>query len=520
MKKGFLIIALLIIGGLIGAGGFYMSSQNMGRKASRGGSSGDRKDTRKVLYYKAPMDPSFVSEKPGKSPMGMDLIPVYEGEDDTSEPGTVKIDPVTMQNIGVKTAVVRRQKLVKTTRTVGRVTYDEKKVYHIHTKIDGWVEKLYFDFTGQKVKKGDMLLEFYSPKIISAEEEFLLAKKMAGKMREVRRTSLVDLSRRRLELWDVPAYQIREIEETGVVKRTLHIQSPVTGIIIDKPVVEGMYVKPGHKLYTIADISSVWVYADIYEYELPWIKLGQGADMTLASYPGEVFHGHVSFIYPFVEPKTRTIRVRIAFDNPGFKLKPDMYADVMLKSVIGRHAVAVPKEAVLLSGKRSLVILSIGGGKFRPRDVVLGAETEDYYEVRSGLEEGDRVVTSAQFLIDSESNLKEAVSKMLEAKKAKGKKKKGSMKGMDMKGMKKKPSMKGMKMPAPMQGMKMKGMKMPCMKKPASMKGMKMDKPMRDMKMKGMKMPCMKKPAPMNGMKMDGSMKGMKMQDMKMGNMN
>ncbi len=483
MKKGFLIIALLIIGGLIGAGGFYMSSQNMGRKASIGGSGGGRKDTRKVLYYKAPMDPSFVSEKPGKSPMGMDLIPVYEGEDDTAEPGTVKIDPVTMQNIGVRTAVVRRQELVKTTRTVGRVTYDEKKVYHIHTKIDGWVEKLYFDFTGQKVKKGDMLLEFYSPKLISAEEEFLLSRKMAEKMREVRRTSLVDLSRRRLELWDVPEHQIREIEETGVVKRTLHIQSPVTGIIIDKPVVKGMYVKPGQKLYTIADISGVWVYADIYEYELPWIKLGQGADMTLASYPGEVFHGHVSFVYPFVEPKTRTIRVRIEFDNPGFKLKPDMYADVMLKSVIGRHVVSVPKEAVLLSGKRSIVILSVGGGKFRPRDVVLGAETEDYYEVRSGLEAGDRVVTSAQFLIDSESNLKEAVSKMLGARKAKGKKKKGFMKGMNMKGMKKKPSMKGMKMNKPMKGMKMQGMK-----KPAPMKGMKMDVSMKGMKMQGMKM--------------------------------
>ncbi len=469
MKKGFFVIVLLIAGGLIGAGGFYLAPRYMGEKASTGQTTGNKKEGRKVLYYKAPMDPSYVSETPGKSPMGMDLIPVYEGEDAGGEPGTVKIDPVTRQNIGVRTAVVKRRKLVKTTRTVGRVTYDEKRVYHIHTKIDGWVEKLYFDFTGQKVKKGDMLLEFYSPKLISAEEEFLLARKMAAKMREVRRTSLVDLSRRRLELWDVPEHQIKEIEETGKVKRTLHIQSPVTGIIVDKPVLKGMYVKPGQKLYTIADISRVWVYADIYEYELPWIKLGQSADMTLASYPGEVFHGHVSFIFPFVEPKTRTIRVRVEFDNPGFKLKPDMYADVTLNSVVGRHAVAVPKEAVLLSGKRSLVIVSLGNGKFRPQDVVLGAETEDYYEVRSGLKKGDIVVTSAQFLIDSESSLKEAVSKMLELKKAKGKKKKGSMKGMDMDA-----PMKGMKMDGPMKGMKMKGMKNPCMKKSAPMKGMKM----------------------------------------------
>ncbi len=463
MKKVFLILLLLLLGGIMGAGGLYMTSRH-GREASAPAEGGAGKKGRKILYYKAPMDPSYISEKPGKSPMGMDLIPVYEGEEDTMEPGTVKIDPVTIQNMGVRTAKVRRMRLEKTIRTVGRITYDEKKVYHIHTKIDGWVEKLYFDFTGQKVNRGDTLLEFYSPKLISAEEELLLARKMAARMKEVRRTSLVDLSRRRLELWDVPEDQIREIEETGKAKRTLRILSPVTGIIVDKPVVEGMYVQPGRNLFTIADISTVWAYADIYEYELPWVRLGQGVDMTLASYPGKVFHGHVSFIYPFVEPKTRTIRVRVEFDNPDFRLKPDMYADMTLRAVVSRRAVAVPKEAVLLSGKRSVVILSRGNGKFRPQDVVLGAETDDYYEVRSGLKPGDTVVTSAQFLIDSESSLKEAVSKMLEAKKMKGSKKKGG-------------AMKGMKMPGMKKDMPMKGMKM---------EGMKKDMPMK-MPMKGMK---------------------------------
>jgi len=466
MKKGFLIIVLVILGGIVGAGGLYVGSRFMGDKASTGQGGGTKADGRKILYWKGPMNASYISDKPGKSPMGMDLVPVYEGEEDNLAPGVVKIDPVTIQNIGVRTAEVERRRLEKRVRTVGTVTYDEKRVYHIDTKIDGWVEKLYFNYTGQKVKKGDMLLEFYSPKLISAEEEFLLAKKMADKMKEVRRTSLVELSRRRLQLWDVPPHQIKELEETGVVKRTLHIASPVTGIIVKKPVVEGMYVKPGQMLYTIADISVVWVYADIYEYELPWIKLGQSADMTLASYPGQVFHGKVSFIYPFVDPKTRTIRVRVEFKNPGYKLKPDMYADIALKSVIGRNAVAVPKEAVLLSGKRSLVVIALGDGKFRPRDVVLGAETENYYEVRSGLKVGETVVTSAQFLIDSESSLKEAVSKMLEAKKVKGPKKDGSMKGMkkgakmdgSMKGMKMDGSMKGMTKDAPMKGMKMKGM--------------------------------------------------------------
>jgi len=497
MKKFFLIIFILILGGIIGAGGVHMASRYGGEKSAPGQSAGDKKG-KKILYYKAPMDPSYISEKPGKSPMGMDLIPVYEGEEDTLEPGTVKIDPVTIQNIGVRTAEVRRMKLEKTIRTVGRVTYDEKKVYHIHTKIDGWVEKLYFDFTGQKVEKGDMLLEFYSPKLISAEEEFLLARKMAGRMKEVRRTSLVDLSRRRLELWDVPEHQIKELEKTGKVMRTLQIESPVTGIIVDKHVKEGMYVKPGQNLYTIADISNIWAYADIYEYELPWVRLGQRVDMTLPAYPGKVFHGKVSFIYPFLEPKTRTIRVRVEFDNPDFKLKPDMYADMTLRAVVSRRAVAVPKEAVLLSGKRSLVILSIGGGKFKPQDVVLGAETEDYYEVRSGLKPGDVAVTSAQFLIDSESSLKEAISKMLEVKKMKGSKKKGgSMKGMKMPGMKKDSSMKGMKMEGMDMGGSMKGMKMPGMKKDSSMKGMKMEGMDMDGSMKGMKMPGMKKDSSM-----------------------
>ncbi|MFQ5466049.1 MAG: efflux RND transporter periplasmic adaptor subunit [Thermodesulfobacteriota bacterium] len=426
MKRAAYIIVGIILGVIAGgAGVYYFLPGIMGAPPAPpappaasvdGGGADGAKAEKKILYWQAPMDPTYIADEPGKSPMGMDLVPVYEGEEDASEPGTVKIDPVTVQNIGVRTAEVKRMPLSRTVRTVGRVDYDEKRVYMVHAKIDGWVEKLYFDFTGQEVKKGDMLLEFYSPKLISAQEEFLLARRYAGAVKEVGRSSLLDLARRRLELWDVPAHQIAELEETGRAMRTLHIESPATGIIIKKPVVEGLYVKPGTNLYTIADISKVWVYADIYEYETPWVKVGQAAEVTVPAYPGRVFKGKVSFIYPFLEPKTRTLKVRLEFKNPGFKLKPDMYVNVKLASVVGRSAIAVPKEAVLLSGERSVVMLSRGGGKFMPREVTLGVETEDHYQVLGGLSEGDIVVTSAQFLIDSEAKLKEAITKMLEGK--------------------------------------------------------------------------------------------------------
>lgn len=432
MKKAVYIIIGVILGILAGGGAVYYWLP--GPETVVEAPAGKAADGRKVLYWQAPMDPTYIRDEPGKSPMGMDLIPVYEGEE-TVEPGTVSIDPVTVQNIGVRTRPVERMELKRTVRTVGTVEYDEKRVYKLHTKIDGWVEKLYFDFTGQEVKKDDILLEFYSPKLISAQEEFLMAKRYAGRIKEVGRESILDLARRRLELWDVPPHQIRELEETGEVMRTLHIHSPADGIVVEKPVTEGMYVNPGTKLYTIADISKVWVYADVYEYETPWIREGQSAEVTLAAYPGEVFRGKVTFIYPFLEPKTRTNKVRLEFENPGHRLKPDMYVNVRLKSAVARDAVAVPKEAVLLSGERSIVITSRGGGKFTPREVTLGVETEDHYQVIDGLSEGVTVVTSAQFLIDSEARLREAITKMLEGGGGESAPMDHEMDGDDMNGM-------------------------------------------------------------------------------------
>ncbi|MFQ5585357.1 MAG: efflux RND transporter periplasmic adaptor subunit [Thermodesulfobacteriota bacterium] len=434
-KKGIIVIAV-VCGIIVGAAGMYFFAGTTGveQEARAPGEVPPFTEGRKIRYWQAPMDPTYIRDKPGKSPMGMDLIPVYEGDEEETEPGTVKIDPVTVQNIGVRTSTVERMELKKTIRTIGRIDYDEKRVYRLHTKVDGWIEKLYVDFTGEKVKKGDILLEIYSPKLVSAQEEYLLARKSSETMAGVGRESIVDLSRRRLDLWDVPAHQITEIEKTGKVMKTLHIHSPASGIVVEKPVTEGMYVKPGMRLYTIADISKVWAYVDVYEYELPWIRLGQEAEMTLASYPGQTFTGKISFIYPYMEQKTRTNKVRLEFDNPGLDLKPNMYANVNLKSVVSKKAVAVPTEAVILSGERSIVLLSRGDGKFAPREVLLGAEAEGFYEIREGLTGGEAVVTSAQFLIYSESSLKEAIAKMLEEKEGDDREMK-EMEGMDHSGM-------------------------------------------------------------------------------------
>ncbi|MFQ5736663.1 MAG: efflux RND transporter periplasmic adaptor subunit, partial [Thermodesulfobacteriota bacterium] len=424
-------IILLAIGIIAGGAGVYFFARQappapMAPTAKDGAAGDGAPKEKKIIYWRAPMNPNYISDKPGKSPMGMDLVPVYEGEEG-AEPGTVKIDPVTVQNIGVRTGRVKRMALARDIRTVGRVDYDEKRVTHVNTKIEGWVEKLYIDFTGQKVKKNDILLEIYSPKLVSTQEEYLLAKGFsAGDMDDVKeRTvpgagSVLETARRRLELLDVPAHQIRELNETGRIMKTLHIHSPVAGVVVNKNVFEGMFVKPGISLYTIADISKVWVYADVYEYEMPWIKAGQEAEITFAAYPGKVFRGKVSFVYPFMEPKTRTVKVRLEVDNTSRMLKPDMYADVTLRSSVGRSALAVPTEAVILSGERSLVILARGNGKFTPREVTLGVEADGHYEVVKGLSDGDEVVTSAHFLIDSESRLREAVTKMLDVKKVPG----------------------------------------------------------------------------------------------------
>jgi len=384
-----------------------------------------KKGERKIKYWRAPMDPNYISDKPGKSPMGMDLIPVYE--DEGQEEGLVTIDPVTVQNIGVKTEVVKKRPLHRIVRTVGRITYDEKRIFHVHTKVTGWIDKLYVNFTGEAVRRGQPLIAIYSPDLVSTQKEYLQALDYRKSMQasgfesiQASGESLVDATRKRLELWDITPQQIKELEATREIRKNMTLYSPIRGIVVKmESAREGMYVQPGMNLYTIADISRVWVEADIYEYELPWIKLGQKATMNLSYYPEKEYEGTITFINPFLEEKTRTIKVRLEFDNPNFELKPDMYADVMISSDITKEGVGVPIQAVIHSGKRDLVIIDRGEGRFEPRQVKIGAEAEGYYQILDGVKEGENVVTSAQFLIDSESNLKAAISLMQEPAKEK-----------------------------------------------------------------------------------------------------
>ncbi len=391
-----------------------------------GGEEAGGSHERQVLYWRAPMDPSYISEQPGKSPMGMDLVPVY-GEDSATG-RTISIDPVTVQNMGVRTSTVQRGPLVKTIRTVGRVDYDEQTVTFIDTKFDGWIEKLHVDETGVLVEEGQPLFDVYSPKLYAAQEEYLAAlrgvERLAdSSLAEAREQSrrLAEAAEMRLRYFDVSDGQIGDLRRSGEIKKTLTIHSPARGIVTEKMAQGGMYVKPGMRLFTIADLSGVWVLVDIYEYQLPWVRVGQQATMTLPYVPGREFAGRVVYIYPYLEKRTRVVKVRLEFENPTLELKPEMYANVVLQADLDRSALLIPREAYIDSGTRKVSFVALGKGKYQPRDIQVGVEAENgMVEVRYGLDEGDRIVTSGQFMLDAESKLKEAVAKMLERQESGG----------------------------------------------------------------------------------------------------
>jgi len=301
---------------------------------------------------------------------------------------------------------------------VGRVDYDEKKIVTVSLKVGGWIEDLYVDFTGKYVKKGDPLLTIYSPELVSTQEEYLLALKAKKSLTkssfpEVASSgdSLAESAKRRLNLWDITDEEIKRLEESGQAKKTITLYAPFSGFVLEKSAYKGMNVMPGMSLYKLADLSVVWLYADIYEYELPFIRLGQQASIQLTYLPGETFTGKAAYIYPALNPETRTAKVRFEFPNPHERLKPEMYANVEIKVHLGQK-LTVPEGAIIDTGLRQLAIVDKGSGYFEPREVKVGSKVEGYYEVIKGLKAGERVVTSANFLIDSESKLKEAVGGM------------------------------------------------------------------------------------------------------------
>ncbi len=387
--------------------------------SANGASSMDKKD-RKILYYKDPMHPWLTSPKPAKAPdCGMDMVPVYEGEEEEQPGSAIKIDPTVVQNIGVKTEAVQKRRLAKVIRTVGKVEVDETKLYAVNTKIMGWVEKLFVNVTGQPVRKGQPLLELYSPDLVSTQEEYLLAlryqKAVSGS--ELKETltgssSLVESARRRLELWDITEAQIAELEKTGKPRRTLTFYSPADGIVMEKMVVQGTSVMPGMDMFKIVDLSKVWVMADVYEYELPWIKVGEMAEMELSFIPGKTFTGQVTYIYPMLAMESRTAKVRLEFANPRgeIQLRPEMFATVRLKSEMSEDKIAVPEQAIIRSGERLVAIVARDGGYFDVREVKAGLVAEGYMQILEGLHEGEQLVVASQFLIDSESNLRTAIA--------------------------------------------------------------------------------------------------------------
>ena len=377
----------------------------------------------KILFYRNPMNPSVTSPIPAKDNMGMDYLPVYaedEAKADDSA-GAVRIDAATVQNIGVRTALAKQTLLSHVVRAVGRVAYDEEHIVRLHPKTEGWIETLRADKTGQRVRKNEELLSIYSPQLVASQQEYVLALnnlKVLEKspIEDIRRGAeeLVKSSRERLNLLDVPAHQLHELTDSQAIKKSLHIHTPADGIVINIGAREGQYVTPETELYMIADLSTVWVYAEIYEYELPWVKEGDPVHMRLAGVPGRTFRGRLAFIYPYAEAKTRTIKVRLVFDNADLLLKPDMFAEVTIQAGKQLDAVVIPSEAVIRSGAQTQVLVVRGPGKFEPRRVTTGLSSNDDIAIIDGLNAGEEVVTSAQFLIDSESKLNEATAKMME----------------------------------------------------------------------------------------------------------
>ncbi len=339
-----------------------------------------------------------------------------EGKMQEVAPGTVQISSERQQLIGVKIGTVEMKPLEKVIRTVGRVDYDEKRIVTVSPKIGGWIEELYVDFTGRYVKQGEPLLTLYSPELVSTQEEYLIALRarkdlVKSPFPEVAASgnSLAESANRRLKLWDITDDQIKALEESGQVKKTLTLHSPFSGFVLEKSAYKGMNVMPGMALYKLVDLSVVWLYADIYEYELPFVRLGQQASIRLSYIPGETFTGKAIYIYPSLNPETRTAKVRFEFSNTYGRLKPEMYANVEIKVYLGQKP-AVPEGAIIDTGLRQMAIIDKGSGYFEPREVKVGAKVDDYYEVIKGLKVGERVVTSANFLIDSESKLKEALA--------------------------------------------------------------------------------------------------------------
>ncbi len=373
----------------------------------------------KILYYRDPKDPSYKSDKPGLNPeTGSELEPVHEGHPSTFAPGTVQISPEKQQLIGVQYGVAEVTGGARTLRALGKVTYDETRISHVHTRVEGWIERVFVDFTGQLVRQGQPLLTIYSPELLASQRELLLAAKARETMKKSPLASAIDQSealfqaaRRRLEHWDLSADQIEQVLKTGEPIRTVTLYAPTGGYVLERKAFAHQKVTPESDLYTVADLSRVWIMADVFESEAAMVRPGQPARVTLSYYPGRSFSAPVTYVQPQVDPMSRTLKVRLEADNPGGILKPDMYVDVDFRLALPSR-LTVPAEAVLDAGERKTVFVDRGNGYFEPRQVETGDRLDGRVVILKGLAAGERVVTSGNFLIDSESQLKAAAAGM------------------------------------------------------------------------------------------------------------
>ncbi|MBI5328036.1 MAG: efflux RND transporter periplasmic adaptor subunit [Deltaproteobacteria bacterium] len=427
MKRFLIGLLFLLIGLAIGGVGTWLYIQ---KPEVRSQKSEETEKAKKVLFYRHPMNPRVTSPAPQKDEMGMDYVPVYEEDSaETETPGAVRISPEKIQKIGVKSEGAKIRNLKRTIRTVGRIEHDESKVFVINTKVGGWIERLYANRTDLMVHPGEKLLEIYSPELVATQEEYLLAFKNMGKLKdnpypEIKKgaESLLQAARQRLKYWDITEEQVKRLEEKGEITRTMAIYADVHGIVTEKMVNQGMKIEGGEMLFKIIDHSDVWVYGEVYEYELPFIKLGQKARIIPSYTPAEVYTAAISHIYTHfgsarheaegMMEESRTAKIRFDLPNPEHKLKLGMYVNVELAIDVAANALTVPDSAVIDTGERQVIFVDKGDGRFEPREVTVGALADGYYQVLSGIKAGEKVVTSANFLIDSESSFRAAISGM------------------------------------------------------------------------------------------------------------
>ena len=387
-----------------------------------GGQIGDQPAAtaeRKILHFRDPKDPKYTSDKPGINPeTGNELEPVYADDPSSMPMGTIKVSPEKQQLIGVQYSVAESSTGVHTFRTVGKVAFDETKIARVHTRIDGWVDKVFVDFIGKLVDKGQPLLTIYSPELLATQQEFLLAQKGKDMMKSstlngalAQSDSLLAASRKRLELWELSDSQIDEIVRTGKPITNVTLYSPISGYVTSRNAFPKQRVMPDTELYTVVDLNQVWIMADVFENEAPMVRMGQPARVSLSYSPGKSFSARVNYIQPQVDAMTRTLKIRLEAENPGLMLKPDMYVDVEFRVAMPQR-VSVPAEAVLDSGLKKTVFVDRGNGYVEPRQVEIGERIGDRIEIHTGLKAGERIVTSGNFLIDSESQLKSAASGM------------------------------------------------------------------------------------------------------------